>query len=113
MHFPLWGTKPRQVLSMGGRIFGEQVIIQPKKALLKELAHGSNTIKAVGQYAGYGGLAITGLDMYMNSLDAIMGIVSFIPGWGWIAGGIYLFGNATVEAATGKNIGQHIDELIY
>jgi len=112
------GTKSGKTLSMGGAYVWRASTYSAQKALLTELAYGSKTIGKIGNNLGYAGLVITGVDMYMNgintsnSLDAVMGIVSFVPGWGWIVGGVYFIGNATVEAATGKNIGQHIDELI-
>lgn len=38
--------------------------------------------------------------------------VSFVPGFGWVIGGAYFIGNAVSTGATGKTIGQHVDDYI-
>ncbi len=47
-----------------------------------------------------------------NSLDFIVGGMSFVPGWGWIVGGTYFIGNMAIEQYSGQNIGQHIESWI-
>lgn len=37
-----------------------------------------------------------------NVLDAAMGAISFVPGWGWIAGGIYFGADIVTKLSTGK-----------
>jgi hypothetical protein len=44
-----------------------------------------------------------------ESLDIVMGTVSFIPVYGWIIGGIYFIGDIVVEEVTGHSIGDLID----
>ena len=46
-----------------------------------------------------------------NVIDAAMGAISFVPGWGWIAGGI-LGGWYCNKTLYGKNIGEHLDAAI-
>jgi hypothetical protein len=50
--------------------------------------------------------------MLKSSLDAAFGIVSFVPGWGWVASGGYFVVNLGIQAYTGKSIGQHIDDNV-
>ncbi len=82
------GTKTGKVLSMGGAHVWRASTYSAQKALLAELAYGSNAIKGIGKGLGYGGLIITGVDMYMNgvttsnSIDLFMGGVSFYSGLG-------------------------------
>ena len=47
-----------------------------------------------------------------NVLDATMGAISFVPGWGWIAGGIYLGADIVTKLSTGKSIGDHLDAIV-
>ena len=47
-----------------------------------------------------------------NVLDAAMGAISFVPGWGWIAGGIYFGADIVTKLSTGKSIGEHLDAAI-
>jgi hypothetical protein len=64
-------------------------------------------------------VAITSVDIAnTNKIDAsdilntaIVGI-SFIPGWGWIVGGVYFVSDISTLAITGKSIGTHLDEAI-
>ena len=47
-----------------------------------------------------------------NVSDAAMGAISFVPGWGWIAGGIYFGADIVTKLSTGKSIGEHLDAAI-
>ena len=47
-----------------------------------------------------------------NVIDAAMGAISFVPGWGWIAGGIYFGADIVTKLSTGKSIGEHLDAAI-
>jgi len=38
----------------------------------------------------------------------VMGGASFIPGVGWIVGGLYFLTNTIVQQTTDKSIGEHI-----
>lgn len=46
-----------------------------------------------------------------NSLDLAFGVIAFIPGGGAISGTYFLI-NLGLQATTGQNLGQHIDNLI-
>lgn len=48
----------------------------------------------------------------INVIDAAMGAISFVPGWGWIAGGIYFGADIVTKLSTGKSIGEHLDAAI-
>ncbi|MXV37284.1 hypothetical protein GO491_01140 [Flavobacteriaceae bacterium Ap0902] len=73
--------------------------------------------KGAGHLAGFAGLSFSAYDMYengmnvSNSLDMVMGGVGFIPGGGWIVSGGYFLGNEITRYYTGRNIGQHIENL--
>lgn len=41
-----------------------------------------------------------------------MGAISFVPGWEWIAGGIYFGADIVTKLSTGKSIGEHLDATI-
>lgn len=41
-----------------------------------------------------------------------MGAISFVPGWGWIAGGIYFGADIVTKLSTGKSIVEHLDAAI-
>jgi len=86
-----------------------------QKSLINEAKWAGKYVKGAGNILGGVGIGITLYDMKVNgvttsnSIDLIMGGISFIPGWGWIAGGIYFIGNAALKAGTGKDLGEHID----
>ena len=48
----------------------------------------------------------------INVIDAAMGAISFVPGWGCIAGGIYFGADIVTKLSTGKSIGDHLDAAI-
>lgn len=48
----------------------------------------------------------------INVIDAAMEAISFVPGWGWIAGGIYFGADIVTKLSTGKSIGEHLDAAI-
>jgi hypothetical protein len=111
-------TKAGKFLSMGGAYMFKGSIYSVQKGLLQEASITGAFTKSAGKYLGYTGVILTLADMgangvnSSNTLDLVMGVVGFIPGWGWVAIGIYFIGNATIEATTGKNIGLHIDSWI-
>lgn len=41
-----------------------------------------------------------------------MGAISFVPGWGWIAGGIYFGADIVTKLSMGKSIGEHLNAAI-
>jgi RHS repeat-associated protein len=45
-------------------------------------------------------------------LDGVMTGVSFIPGGGWIAGGVYLGADLMTKYISGKSIGDHLDAYV-
>lgn len=47
-----------------------------------------------------------------NVLDGIITGVSFIPGWGWIVGGVYYGADLMTSGITGQSIGQHLDNAV-
>lgn len=77
------------------------------------------TLKGVGIGMGVISGGMTLYDVYdkqeiraSHVLDATMTAVSFIPGGGWIVGGVYFIGDLGVKAATGQSIGDHLDEFV-
>jgi hypothetical protein len=46
----------------------------------------------------------------LAGIDGVMGLTTFVPGVGWGISGTYFFANILTYAATGKTIGQHIDD---
>ena len=38
--------------------------------------------------------------------------VSFVPGWGWIAGGVYFGIDIISKVSTGKSVGEHLDAAL-
>lgn len=108
-------TKPGKLMAMGGRHVWKASTYSAQRSLAWDVNFGNKAISRTGKVLGGAGLLLTAGDMYYNgvntsnSLDAAIGIISFVPGWGWIAGGIYFIGNAALEATTGKNAGQWID----
>ena len=111
-------TKAGKMMAIGGSHVWKSSTYSAQRSLARELAIGSKGIKIAGNTLGIVGLGFTGADIIQNgfntsnSLDAAMGIISFVPGWGWIVGGIYFIGNAALESTTGKNLGHHIDGWI-
>ncbi len=47
-----------------------------------------------------------------NVLDASIGAISFIPGWGWLVGGTYFGADMITKGITGKSIGDHVDQFV-
>ncbi|WP_349854691.1 hypothetical protein [Bacteroides cellulosilyticus] len=47
-----------------------------------------------------------------NILGATICGISLIPGWGWIAGGVYFGSDVMVTLFTGNFIGEHLDYYI-
>ncbi|MGV0830135.1 RHS repeat-associated core domain-containing protein [Empedobacter brevis] len=45
-------------------------------------------------------------------LDGTITAVSFVPGWGWIVGGVYFGADIITQIVTDKSIGDHLDEAI-
>jgi hypothetical protein len=76
-------------------------------------------LNAFGKGLGYAQGAVIIADVYTNSqikasnvLDGIVTGVSFVPGWGWIAGGIYYGADLMTRGITGQSIGQHLDNAV-
>ena len=77
------------------------------------------SLRAIGNASGILSLGAIGYEVYHDSnlkasnvLDATMGAISFVPGWGWIAGGIYLGADIVTKLSTGKSIGDHLDAIV-
>ena len=108
------GTKYGRWASMGGFKFNASPY-SVQKEMIQWNAKAGNYIKNAGRIIGVGSLLFTAGDMYFNgvttsnSIDLIMGGISFIPGGGWVIGGIYFLGNAILKETTGMDLGQHID----
>jgi len=72
--------------------------------------------KVGGNILGGLGVAVSIYDMtqngvnWSNSIDAIMGATTFIPGVGWIISGSYFTASFATELITGKSISEHINE---
>jgi hypothetical protein len=107
-------TKYGRWASMGGLKFSTSPY-SVQKALINDAKWAGKFVKNAGNTLGVIGIGITLYDMKVNgvntsnSIDMVMGIISFVPGWGWIAGGIYFIGNAALKATTKKDIGEFID----
>ena len=39
-------------------------------------------------------------------------LTSFVPGWGWIAGGVYFGIDIISKVSTGKSVGEHLDAAL-
>ena len=77
------------------------------------------TFRVIGNTSGVISLGKVGYDVInthqvkgSNILDATIGTISFIPGWGWIAGGVYFGSDVMVTLFTGNSIGEHLDYYI-
>ena len=78
-----------------------------------------NGLKFVGNASGILSLSTIGYDIVnnkvlksSNALDATMVSVSFVPGWGWIAGGVYFGIDIISKVSTGKSVGEHLDAAL-
>lgn len=85
--------------------------------LLKVGNFGTLTADGLGKLFGYTGVAIPVVTMiingkadWSNGTDALVGVISFIPGGGWLIGGSYFFANMAVKSITGKSIGDFAGE---
>jgi RHS repeat-associated protein len=47
-----------------------------------------------------------------NILDAAVTGVSFVPGWGWVVGGVFFGADMVTKGITGQSIGDHLDNYI-
>ncbi|HCA07162.1 DUF6443 domain-containing protein [Chryseobacterium sp.] len=47
-----------------------------------------------------------------NILDAVVTGVSFVPGWGWVVGGVFFGADMITKGLTGQSIGDHVDNYI-
>src|SRR5690606_27593273 len=109
------GTKTGKVMSMGGSHVYKSSTYATQRALAREAAFAGRYIKAGGYLLGGLGIGLTLADMKVNgvttsnSIDLIMGGVSMVPGWGWVAGSIYFIGNAALKAGTGMDLGEYFD----
>lgn len=77
------------------------------------------SIRAIGNVSGVISLGAVGYEVFhysnvksSNVIDAAMGAISFVPGWGWIAGGIYFGADIVTKLSTGKSIVEHLDAAI-
>ena len=77
------------------------------------------SLRAIGNASGVISLGAVGYEVFHDSnvkssnvIDAAMGAISFVPGWGWIAGGIYFGADIVTKLSTGKSIGEHLDAAI-
>lgn len=73
----------------------------------------------IGNVSGVISLGAVGYEVFhysnvksSNVIDAAMGAISFVPGWGWIAGGIYFGADIVTKLSTGKSIVEHLDAAI-
>ncbi|MDE3212473.1 MAG: RHS repeat-associated core domain-containing protein, partial [Bacteroidota bacterium] len=78
-------------------------------------------LDGAGKTLGLVGIAIPISDMVFNKnadywndgTDLVVGLVSFVPGVGWMISGIYLFANMAVKSATGESIGDHVGDFAH
>ncbi len=77
------------------------------------------TLKGVGVAAGAISGAVIVYDVVDNKqikasnvLDAAVTGVSFVPGWGWVVGGVYLGADMITKGVTGQSIGLHLDNAV-
>ncbi len=74
------------------------------------------TVGALGNILNFAGVLVTGADMmqngvtWKNSTDMVMGGAAFVPGVGWIIGGLYYLSNTIIQHTTGKSIGEHLGD---
>jgi RHS repeat-associated protein len=82
--------------------------------LFKVGSLGEVNVGNLGIGLGILSLTFTSINMWENGAnwnngtDALVGIVSFVPGVGWIIGGSYFFADMVVKSITGKSVGDFL-----
>ena len=76
-------------------------------------------LKGVGTGLGVLSEALVVVDVVQNRslkasnvLDASIGAISFVPGWGWLVGAAYFGADMITKGITGKSIGDHVDQFV-
>lgn len=75
-------------------------------------------LKTGSRFLSVGGIVVSGVDIATNGLnwnngtDAFFGLVSLLPGVGWVIGGAYFITNEIVKSTTGSSIGDHIGSFV-
>ncbi|AEA43723.1 RHS repeat-associated core domain protein [Fluviicola taffensis DSM 16823] len=83
-----------------------------KNGIPKVLKGGSKALGWAGGVITVGEVVYNGNLKASNMLDATVTGVSFIPVYGWAAGGIYFLADVITKEASGKSIGEHLDGVI-
>lgn len=75
--------------------------------------------KIAGRLTSAVSVGMIGVDIYQSNkikashiLNSAITGASFIPGYGWIIGGVYLGADLISTGVTGKSIGDHLDRAI-
>ena len=81
------------------------------KPTLKVAKAGTKKIPGVGLVMTVGDMAINQEVKPSHILDLTVAGVGTIPVFGWIVAGVYVIADGVTYAATGKTIGEHLDEV--
>lgn len=104
--------------SIGGSEHYKALPFRSQLAAYREFQFASNIAKGGGTILGAAGVLLSATDIVVNGrttsnmLDFGMGLVSFIPGGGWIIGGTYFILNEALKFSTHKDIGEHLNQLM-
>lgn len=78
-----------------------------------------NGMKNIGRVGGAVSGAFIVMDVISNQqvkasniLDATVTTVSFVPGWGWVVGGVFFGADMITKGVTGQSIGDHLDNYV-
>lgn len=75
-------------------------------------------VDALGRRIAIVGVVVDGFSIateglnWQNGTDFTMGVVSFVPGFGWVVGALYYIADPIVKKTTGKGIGEHAGEAV-
>ena len=75
--------------------------------------------RIAGRVTGAASIGLIGIDIYKSEkikashlLNTAVTGASFIPGWGWVVGGLYLGADLLTTGITGSSIGEHLDQAV-
>ena len=107
------GTIGAQKLANAASGTSSEIINLGEKTLMKGV-----TVEVAGRALGIAGAAYSTYKFirqpnFDHGIDAAVGIATVaVPGFGWAIGAGYFLGNMIWKGATGKSIGESIDEAL-
>ncbi|RYD53226.1 MAG: hypothetical protein EOP52_03545 [Sphingobacteriales bacterium] len=110
-------SKTGKMLSIGGRHLFKGATFARRLYLARDMAITGKFWSITGDVLGGAGVAISIIDMGVNGPDAdntadlVIGVVSFVPGVGWVIGGVYFGVNEFVKYQTGVGVGTHLSKM--